>query len=175
MIKRGGAMLMCLTLVVIFSIHAEGKKSRAPVQAKIAWVIEMSRDGGMRPRKESVRITSDGEITVTSEHRVQGQQVVDCSLKEKLSAEDLLKLKEAVRAARYNAWPESYEDPKHPVCCDQPTTHLTLQRRTGAGGVPKTFSTSWYPSSSQLRPADLEKLAATAQTLWNKTREHCKE
>ncbi|HUQ31976.1 MAG TPA: hypothetical protein VM095_07645 [Pyrinomonadaceae bacterium] len=127
----------------------------------------------MRPRKESVRITSNGEITVTSEHPVQGKQIVDCLLKEKLSAEDLLKLKDAVRAARYNAWPESYEDPRHPVCCDQPTTHFTLERHTGAGRAHKSYSTSWYPGSSQLRPADLEKLAATAQTLWNKTSEHC--
>jgi hypothetical protein len=171
MIKRTGAIPLCLALMVIFSIHAEGKKNLSRPQAKVAWVIEMSRDGGMRPRRESVRLTSDGEISYTSEHLAQGKRVVDCSLKERLSTEDLAKLKQAVRAAKYNAWLENYEDVKHPVCCDQPTTQLTLQR--GSGGARTSYSTSWYPSSSQLRPADLEKIATLAQTLWNKTSEHC--
>jgi hypothetical protein len=143
-----------------------------------SWLIEMSRSGGMRPGKESVQINSDGEINVTSEHYANGRTVVDCSRKEKLSAEDLRQLKAALRAVKLSRWRESYDDPKHPVCCDQPTTHLTIHRREigeGDGGGPGSVSqtTSWYPGSSELRPKDLTELAAVTQTLWNNARARC--
>ena len=145
-----------------------------------AWLIEMSRSGGMRPAKESVGINSDGEISVVSEHYEQGRAVIDCSLKEKLSAADFLKLKKALNAANRSKWRERYEDPKHPICCDQPTTRLTLRHREiaeGDGGGDGTISqsTSWYPGSSELRPRDLVELATVAQTLWNNARERCQK
>jgi hypothetical protein len=172
MMKRASALVLCLFPAIIFPARAEGDKPSAPAQAKVSWVIEMSRSGGMRPRKESVQISSNGEISVTSERFERGKTIVECSLKEKLSNEDLLELRQAVRSAQYNTWLERYEDPEHPICCDQPTTHLTLRRR-GAGGQTVTHSTSWYPGSSDLRPAGLEKLSTLGQTLWNKTRERC--
>jgi hypothetical protein len=143
-----------------------------------AWLIEISRSGGMRPGKQSVQLNSAGEISVVSEHFESGRTAVDCSLKEKLSTEDFQKLKAALRSARLSSWRESYEDPKHPICCDQPTTYLTVRRREiaeGDGGGDGTISqtTSWYPGSSELRPIGLVKLAEVAQTLWNKVREHC--
>ncbi|HKR02459.1 MAG TPA: hypothetical protein VJT09_17410 [Pyrinomonadaceae bacterium] len=141
-------------------------------EAKDSWLIEMSRGGGMRPGKESVSVNSDGEIQLTSAHFPQGKLVVECSLKEKLSPGDLQELKLAVRAARPANWHTGYEDPKHPVCCDQPTSHLTLSRRASNDGK-REYNTSWYPGSSQLRPADLVKVAELTQALWNKSREHC--
>jgi hypothetical protein len=172
MMKKAGALALCLFLAIVFQARAEGEKTPSHSQAKASWVIEMSRSGGMRPRKESVQLSSNGEINVTAERLERGKTVVECSLKEKLSGEDLLGLRQAVRSARDNTWLERYENPKNPVCCDQPTTHFTLRRR-GAGGQNVEHSTSWYPSSSDLRPAGLEKLSALAQTLWNKTRERC--
>jgi hypothetical protein len=200
MIKRSAALGLCLALLFLSStLHVEGAKTfslsssdrargegsrfRAvqensqPItlpQAKGAWLIEISRDGGMRPRKLSVRINSKGEISVASERYAQGRSTIECSLKAKLSAEDLLKLKEAVRAARLSAWRESYDDPGYSICCDQPTTHMTLHLR-GAGGAKTSHQTSWYPGSSQLLPADLAELATLGQTLWNKTRERCED
>ena len=141
-------------------------------QANGSWLLEMSRSGGMRPGKQQVQINSDGEISVTSEHYTRGRVTVECSLKAKLSAGDLLKLKESVRSSQVSAWRENYDDPKHPVCCDQPTTELTLHWRQ-PGGAKASHKTSWYPGSSQLRPADLVEVATTGQTLWNKTSERC--
>lgn len=161
-----------------FSDTQESSPTRSLPPTNGAWLIEMSRSGGMRPGKESVGINSDGEIGVISEHYEGGRTVVDCSLKEKLRAEDLQRLKAALRSAKLSAWRESYDDPKHPICCDQPTTHLTVHRREigeGDGGGDGTVSqsTSWYPGSSELRPAGLAKLAEVAQTLWNNVRGHC--
>jgi hypothetical protein len=176
MMKITGAILTVLTLLIISppGLVVEGSKALAPAQAKSsAWVIEMSRDGGMRPRRESVQISSEGWITVTSEHLSQGKRVVDCTLKEKLSNDELLKIKEAVRTARLSMWQESYDDPKHPVCCDQPTTRLTVRRGAGRSSAKNSHSTSWYPGSSSLRPSDLVKVAELAQALWNKTSERC--
>jgi hypothetical protein len=173
MMKSKGTLLICLTLLMIYpAALVVDSKAPAPTQAKAlppAWVIEMSRDGGMRPRKESLSISSDGLVAVTSEHLSQGKTVIDCSLKEKLSAEDLSKLKEAVRSAKSQAWKNMYEDSEHSQCCDQPTSNLTLQQR----GAKKSYSTSWYPGSSNLRPADLVKIAELAQAVWNKASEHC--
>lgn len=143
-----------------------------------AWLIEISRSGGMRPGKRSVQLNSAGEISVVSEHFQSGRTVVECSLKEKLSTEDFQKLKAALRRARLSSWRESYEDPRHPICCDQPTTHLTVHRREiaeGDGGGDGTISqtTSWYPGSAEFRPVGLVKLAEVAQTLWNKASGHC--
>ena len=203
MIKRMLVSGVCLSLLVLLSGagQVEGAKvsfQKSSVQGEVAklperqengqtillpptngaWLIEMSRDGGMRPGKRSVQLNSDGEISVVSEHFESGRTAVDCSLKEKLSTEDFQKLKAALRSARLSSWRERYEDPKNPICCDQPTTHLTVRRREiaeGDGGGDGTISqtTSWYPGSSELRPADLVKLAEVAQTLWNKVSGQC--
>jgi hypothetical protein len=202
MIKRLAALGLCLALLVLSStLPVEGAKTfhlerggnnnargesspflRAQEnnqslllpQSKGAWLISMSRDGGMRPRQHSVQINSNGEISVNTTRYTQGHLLTDCSMKAKLSAEDLLRLRESVRAARLSAWRERYEDPKHPICCDQPTTRITLQRRE-AGGAKQSYQTSWYPGSSQLRPADLARIATLTQTLWNKTNGRCVE
>ena len=137
-----------------------------------AWLLEASRDGGMRPSTQSVTINSDGEVAVFAVHQEGGGPVVDCSIKVKLSAEDLRKLKEAVRAAKPASWRDGYSDKKHPICCDQPTTDFTLRWRD-AGGAERTLSTSWYPGSSELRPGDLAAVAEATDELWNKARERC--
>jgi hypothetical protein len=142
-------------------------------QAKGAWVIEMSRSGGMRPRRESLSINSEGEIRVTSERIERGKRVVECTFQEKLSAEDLLKLKALVRSARGYSWPENYEDPKNRVCCDQPTTRFTLHLRRTVKSE-QSFNTSWYPTSSKMRPADLTELASLSQSLWNNASGRCR-
>jgi hypothetical protein len=171
MMKSKGVLLICLTLLITSrGALVEGSKSSMISQEKTpAWVIEMSRNGGMRPRKNSLSINSDGWVIVTSEHLSQGKTVTDCSLKEKLSAEDLLKLEEAVRSAKSQAWKKMYEDAEHPQCCDQPTNNLTLKER----GAKRSYSTSWYPGSSSLRPDDLVKIAELAQTVWSKASAHC--
>jgi hypothetical protein len=202
MIKKMLALGLCVAFLALSYAVAQGEESNyspsqnSDAQSKVVsdiqeaqsvaslpptdgvWLIEMSRSGGMRPAKESVQINSEGEINVISEHYEQGRTVVDCSFKGKLSAEDFLKVKKALNSTNRSKWRESYDDPKHPVCCDQPTTHLTLRRREigeGDGGGDGTVSqtTSWYPGSSELRPRDLATLATIAQTLWNNAREHC--
>ena len=141
-------------------------------QGNGAWVLEMSRDGGMRPSRQTVSINSVGEIAVRAEHYAGGAPVVDCSMKEKLSAEDFQKFKEALGAARPASWSESYSDKKHPICCDQPTTRLKLRRRESRDFM-RSYSASWYPGSSELRPDYLARLAEVADELWNKARERC--
>ena len=199
MIRRMLVSGVCLSLLVLLSgtgqvdgakvsFQKEGAQDEGMKQEKGqpislpptngAWLIEISRSGGMRPGKQSVQLNSAGEISVVSEHFKSGGTVVDCALKEKLSTEDFQKLKAALRTARLSSWRERYEDPKHPICCDQPTTRLTVRRREiaeGDGGGDGTISqtTSWYPGSSQLRPVGLVKLAEVAQTLWSKTSAHC--
>jgi hypothetical protein len=201
MIKSSAALGFCLAILILSSpFPAEGSKVFSPphgaddrpaetgdffaVQeagasislpdAEGSWLIQMSRDGGMLPRKLSIQINSEGEVAVISERYTQGRPALDCSLKAKLSAEDLLKLKESVRAAEFSAWRERYEHPKHPVCCDQPTTRLTLDRREAAGAK-ASYKTSWYPGSSELLPSDLVELATLGQALWNKTSERCED
>jgi hypothetical protein len=141
-------------------------------QAKGAWLIEINSVGGMRPRKSSVSINSAGEISVTSEHFARGSSIVDCSLKEKLSARNLRALKQAFASANPAEWKDRYDDPAHPICCDQPTTSLTLEWRA-ANGATKTYSTSWYPGSSRLRPADLVSIESLIEPLWSKTSAGC--
>jgi hypothetical protein len=141
-------------------------------QTKGAWLIEISRDGGMRPSKSTVSINFAGDIGVTSEHSTRGQTVIDCSLKEKVRAKDLQALKEAIASARLSTWSDRYEDPAHPICCDQPTTNLMLKWRA-ADGTTKTYSTSWYPGSAKLRPADLVRVEELVEPLWNKVGEDC--
>lgn len=141
---------------------------------KGSWLIEVSRSGGKRPGKESVRINSAGEIVVISEHFKNGQREVDCSLKEKLSHAELLKLKGAILSAKPSVWQDRYSDPKHPICCDQPTIELALQKLE-ARGKARTYSTSWYPGSSKLRPADLDDVATLVQTIWNDVRDRCEK
>lgn len=196
MIKNLAMLGLCLAFLLLSSAFpVEGSKTYAPgdyaiseagpflkaqenshaislPEARGAWLIEMSRDGGMRPSRYTVQINSDGELSVTSSRYIQGRLTIECSLKEKLSAEDLLKLKRRVRSSKFSAWRENYEDPKNPVCCDQPTTRLTLQRR-GAAGAQESHKTSWYPSSSQLRPADIVSLADITGELWNNARARC--
>lgn len=141
-------------------------------RAKGAWLIEVSRDGGMRPSKSSVSINSAGDISVTSEHSANGGPVIDCSLKERLAVKDLRALKQAIASAKPAAWEERYSDPKHPICCDQPTTSLTLEWRASDGSK-KTYSTSWYPGSAKLRPADLVRIEELIEPVWDKTSEKC--
>lgn len=137
-----------------------------------AWLLEVSRDGGMRPSRQVISINSDGEVFVYAEHYAAGAAVVDCYAKAKLTAEDFLKLKEAVRSSSSGSWLSGYSDKKHPICCDQPTTRLKLHRREASGST-RTHRASWYPGSSELRPADLAKVAEAAEELWNKARERC--
>jgi hypothetical protein len=141
-------------------------------QAKGAWLIEINTSGGMRPRKSSVSLNSAGDISVTSEHFARGSSIVDCSLKEKLAAGDLRALRQAMASAKPAEWKDRYDDPAHPICCDQPTTSLTLEWRA-ANGTTKTYATSWYPDSSRLRPADLVSIESLIEPLWSKTSEGC--
>src|SRR2546429_1499790 len=141
-------------------------------QAKGAWLIEINRSGGMRPRKSSVSLNSTGDISVTSEHFARGSSIVDCSLKEKLAARNLRALKQAMASAKPAEWKNRYDDPAHPICCDQPTTSLTLEWRA-SDGTTKTYSTSWYPDSSRLRPADLVSIESLIEPLWSKTSAGC--
>jgi hypothetical protein len=154
-----------------FAAQEQGKALSLP-RAKGAWLIEMSRDGGMRPVRHTVQINSDGEIYVTTERYVRGNRTIDCSLKAKVSAAELLQLKESVRLARLSAWRTSYSDPKHPICCDQPTTRFELHQR-GTNGAKMSYPTAWYPGSSQMRPSDLVQISTLGQTLWTKMRERC--
>ena len=126
----------------------------------------------MRPVKETVRLSSAGEISVTSEQQRGGQTILNCSRKERLSARDLLKIKAAVTAAKPSAWKDNYSDPAHPVCCDQPTTRVKLEWRDDKGKE-QTFDTSWYPGSYELVPADLKGLATFIGPLWNAVRDRC--
>jgi hypothetical protein len=203
MIKKMLAFGLCLSLLVLLSFTGQVVGAKVSFQkrsaqgqveklserqengqlislppANGAWLIEISRSGGMRPGKRSVRRNPAGEIGVVSEHFESGRTAVDCSLKEKLSTEDFQNLKAALRSARLSSWRERYEDPRHPICCDQPTTHLTVRRREiaeGDGGGDGTISqtTSWYSGSAQLRPVGLVKLAEVAETLWNKASGRC--
>lgn len=141
-------------------------------KGKGAWVIEISRSGGMRPVKETVRLNSAGEISATSEQLRGGQTTIGCSRKEKLSARELLKIKAAVTAARPSAWKDNYTDPAHPVCCDQPTTRVKLQWREDKGKE-QVYETSWYPGSYELVPADLKGINTFIGPLWNAIRERC--
>ena len=175
MTKRRIAFGLCLILLLLPASAAQDEDIKPALQLPRgagAWLLEASRDGGMRPSTQSVSINSDGEVAVFAVHQEGGGPVIDCSIKLKLSAEDLGKLKEAMRAAKPASWRDGYSDKKHPICCDQPTTHFKLRWR-GAGGDERTLSTSWYPGSSELRPADLTKVAEAADELWNKARERC--
>ena len=187
MTKRRTAFLLCLTLLLFSAAPGPGRAGYSPGAqeeeedkpplslpgGRGAWLLELSRSGGMRPTRQTVSINSDGEVAIRTEHYVAGgKPVVDCSLKVKLSAGDLLRLKEAVRSSQPAAWRDGYSDKEHPICCDQPTTRLTLRRR-GARATELRYGTSWYPGSSRLRPADLAGVAEVAQELWNKASENC--
>lgn len=157
------------------SQHLRSQTKRIVIQlprTRGAWLVEMSRDGGMRPSKSSVSVNFAGDITATSEHFAGGKTVIDCSLKERVPTKALRALREAIAAGRVSIWKDRYEDPEHPICCDQPTTNLTLQWR-GTDGLTKTFNTSWYPGSFKLVPADLVKIVELIQPLWNKVGEDC--
>src|SRR5215212_8891649 len=133
MMKRRIAFGLCVILLLLPSAAAQEDEDNKPLlplpTVNGAWVVEVSRDGGMRPSRQTVSVNSLGEIAVRAEHYAAGATVVDCSMKWKLSAEDFEKFKEAFRAVRPGSWLEGYSDKKHPVCCDQPTTRLTLRRR----------------------------------------------
>lgn len=195
MMKRPMVMLLlCLALPVLSSIthgqnqaallvdrvanfHIKQEASRPALSLPVgkgSWLIEVNRSGGMRGGKESVSINSAGEIVVTSERYRNGQREVDCSRKEKLSGAELFKLKQAILSAKPSTWQDRYSDPKHPICCDQPTTELSLQRLE-ARGKARTYSASWYPGSSKLRPADLDAVATLVQTIWNDVRDRCEK
>lgn len=177
--RKGIAFGLCVITLLLFSAARFGGAQESengdilPLPyGNGTWRISMSRDGGMRLAKQSVNVNSLGEISVYADHYAAGGTVVDCSIKVKLAAEDFLKLKEVVRASKPARWRDGYEDKKHPICCDQPTTRLTLSRRESRDFT-RTVKTSWYPGSSELRPADLTELAAVVQELWNKASGRC--
>ncbi|HEY0380493.1 MAG TPA: hypothetical protein VGC87_26505 [Pyrinomonadaceae bacterium] len=174
MMKRGIALGVCLTALLLFGGAQKAAENLSPpAQGQGAWAVSMSRSGGMRPAKQTVGVNSGGQISVYAEHyKAGGAAVVDCSVKVKLADADFLKLKEAVRASRPASWREDYSDEKHPACCDQPTIRLTFSRRESRDST-RVINTSWYPGSSELRPADLAALADMVQELWNKASEHC--
>ena len=179
MMRKGIAFGLCLTAVLLFGGARfggaqDGGNTPPLPRGQGAWAVSMSRSGGMRPAKQTVRVNFKGEISVYAEHRgADGATVVDCSVKAKLADEDFLRLKEAVRAAKPASWREGgYGDEKHPICCDQPTTRLTFSRRESRDST-RVVSTTWYPASSELRPADLTALADVVQELWDKASERC--
>lgn len=140
-------------------------------KGKGAWRIEISRSGGMRPVKETVQINSAGEIYVLSEQVGGGKPTITCSRKEKLSARELLKINAAIMSAKPSSWKDSYSDPSHPICCDQPTTEVKLQWRGGKGQ--EETGASWYPGSYNLVPSDLKAIATFIQPQWDAVRDHC--
>lgn len=150
----------------------ENKATLSLPKPKDSWLIEISRSGGMRPVKETVQINSIKEIMVASEELRNGRNAVTCSRKEKLSERDFLKIKAAVTSAKPSAWETDYSDPLHPICCDQPSTHLKLSLRDGKGKE-RDYSTSWYPGSYNLVPTDLKALETFIQPLWNAVEERC--
>ena len=150
----------------------ENKATLALPKQKGSWLIEISRSGGMRPVKEIVQLNSIKEIGVASEEFRNGQNTVTCSRKEKLSERDFLKIKAAITSAKPSAWETDYSDPKHPICCDQPSTHLKLSLRDDKGKE-QDYSTSWYPGSYNLVPTDLKALETFIQPLWNAVEDHC--
>lgn len=175
MTKRRIAFGLCLILLLLPASAAQDEENNpllALPQGAGAWLVEVTRDGGMRPSVQTLNINSDGEIALRAEHYAGGATVVDCSMKAKLPAEDFLKIKEAVRSSKSASWLGGYSDKKHPICCDQPTTRLTLHRRD-ASGSQRTLRTSWYPGSSELRPTDLAGVAEAAEELWNEARGRC--
>ncbi|HYG81270.1 MAG TPA: hypothetical protein VD861_12820 [Pyrinomonadaceae bacterium] len=179
MTERRSASGLCVVVLLLLSgarfggaqESQKGNNLQLP-QGSGAWLLEMNREGGMRPARGSVSINSGGEVGVHAEHYAAGSTVVDCSIRVKIEAEDFLKLQRALRPSKPAAWRSGYSDKKHPICCDQPTLQLTLLRRDARGGI-SAFTTSWYPGSSKLRPADLTELASVVQELWNKASARC--
>lgn len=71
-------------------------------------------------------------------------------------------LKDAVKAAKPEAWKEKYADPKNPQgCCDQIWTSIELEL-VAPGGKKTLHRTSWHDSAAGLLPEDL---AAVAKAL----------
>ena len=171
-VKRGGREGFIDRSGIFFARQEVKRIVLTLPQAKGAWLIEINRSGGMRPRKSSVSLNSAGDISVTSEHFARGSSIVDCSLKEKLAARNLRALRQAIASAKPAEWKDRYDDPAHPICCDQPTTSLTLEWRA-ANGATKTYSTSWYPDSSRLRPADLVSIESLIEPLWSRASAGC--
>jgi hypothetical protein len=196
MMRRMLASILCLSFLALSSTTrgrgGEGERANSPGKSenncfvlsdegnalllslpkgKGAWRIEIGRSGGMRPVKETVQLNSTGEINVLSEQMSGGKTTVTCSRKEKLSPRELLKINAAITSAKPSAWKDSYSDPSHPICCDQPTTEVKLQRR-GDKDQEET-STSWYPGSYNLVPTDLKAIATFIQPQWDAVRDHC--
>ena len=156
-----------------FVLRDEGARAVPSLpKRKGAWTVEISRSGGMRPVKETVKLNSAGEINVVSEQMRGGKTSVTCSRTEKLSARELLKINAAITSAKPSVWKDSYSDPAHPVCCDQPTTEVKLQQRDNKGQE-QSYSTSWYPGSYNLVPTDLKAIATFIQPQWDTVRDHC--
>ena len=141
-------------------------------KGKGAWLMEISRSGGMRPVTETVRLNSAGDIMVTSERFMGGKKNVECSRTERLAPRELLKIKQSVASLKPAAWKADYSDPQHPVCCDQPTTRVKLQWR-GDKGAARAYEASWYPGAYELVPTDLKALATFVQSSWDAARGHC--
>jgi hypothetical protein len=148
-----------------------GAASLTLPKGKDAWLIELTRSGGMLPVTETFGLNSAGELSLTRERMTGGRVTVECSRKERLPARDLLKVEAAVRSAEPSAWMQSYNDPQHPICCDQPTTRVKLSRR--AKGRAQDYTASWYPGSYEMAATDLKALLTLVQPLWDAAHERC--
>lgn len=137
-----------------------------------AWLVELTRSGGMLPVTETFSLNSAGELRVTRERMTGGRVTVECSRKERLPARDLPKVRAAVLSAEPSAWEKNYSDPQHPICCDQPTTRVKLSRRV-AKGQAQDYTTSWYPGSYEVVATDLKALLTSIEPLWDAAHDRC--
>lgn len=152
--------------------HDDGAGATQLPEGDGAWLIELTRSGGMLPVTETFSLNSAGELSLTRKRMTGGRVAVECSRKERLPARDLLKIKAAVLSAEPSAWKKDYEDPQSPICCDQPTTRVKLSRR-GAKGRAQGYSTSWYPGSYETVATDLKALLTFIQPLWDAAHDRC--
>ncbi|MBV9929069.1 MAG: hypothetical protein JOZ96_28925 [Acidobacteria bacterium] len=141
-------------------------------KGKGAWLVELTRSGGMLPVTETFRLDSAGGLTLTRERMMGGHVTVECSRKERLPTRDLLKVEAAVLSARPSAWKQNYSNPQSPICCDQPTTRVKLSRR-GVKGQAQDYTTSWYPGSYETAATDLKVLSGLIQPLWDAAHDRC--
>jgi hypothetical protein len=151
--------------------HDDGAGAAALPKGKDAWLIELTRSGGMLPVTETFSLNSAGELSLIRERITGGRVKVECSRKERLPARDLLNVEAAVRSAEPSAWMQSYNDPQSPICCDQPTTRVKLSRR--AEGRAQDYTASWYPGSYDMVATDIKALLTFIQPLWDVAHDRC--
>jgi hypothetical protein len=140
-------------------------------KGKDAWLIELTRSGGMLPVTETFALNSAGGLSLTRERMTGGGVTVECLRRERLPTRDLLKVEAGVRSAEPYAWMQSYNDPQSPICCDQPTTRVKLSRR--AKGRAQDYTSSWYPGSYEMVATDLKVLSNLIQPLWEAAHDRC--